>query len=157
SNFLDLNPNAIFEYRFIDEQFAQLFHKERTIGKMTNAFCLVAVLLASLGLYSISSLTLEQRTKEIGIRKILGARMDSITMLLGKEFLVLVLVSFTVATPFSWYLANIWLEQFAYRIDIDWFIFITSILVICIVTISGIGVNLIKGKNVNPVDMLRTD
>ncbi|UII26138.1 ABC transporter permease [Fulvivirga maritima] len=157
AQFSDLNPNTSFDYKFMDEQFAQLFYQERTIGKMTNLFCLISVLLAGIGLYSISSLTLEQRAKEIGIRKILGAGTSSITILLGKEFLFLVLASFTVATPFAWQLGNVWLDQFAYRIDIGWFISTTSILIVGLVTISGICVSLIKGNNVNPADMLRTE
>ncbi|MBX2841848.1 MAG: ABC transporter permease [Flammeovirgaceae bacterium] len=151
------NTNAIFEYKFIEEQFNQLFQQERTIGKMTNLFCIISILLAGIGLYSISSLVLEQRTKEIGIRKILGAGTNSITVLLSKEFLILVLVSVVIATPFGWHLANLWLEQFAYRIDISWFIFTLSILVVFIVTALGISVNLIKGNYVNPTEMLRAE
>lgn len=157
AQFLNLNPNTLFDYKFIDEQFARLFHQERTIGKMTTVFCLISVLLAGIGLYSISSLTLEQRAKEIGIRKVLGAGLNSITILLGKEFLILVLASFAIAMPFAWHLANLWLGQFAYRIDVGWFIFITSMLIVCIVTISGICLSLIKGNNINPADMLRAE
>ena len=152
-----VNPSLIFEYTFIDEQFDQLFHQERTIGKMTGIFCFISIILAVIGLYSISGLNLEQRAKEIGIRKILGAEMGSITSLLGKEFLWLVLISFTTALPIAWSLATIWLEQFAYRIELGSFIFIDAMLIVCLVTILGVGINLVKGNNINPATMLRAN
>ena len=148
---------SLVNYSFLDESFAQLYQQEKTIGHITSIFCLISMLLAGIGLYAISSLFLAQRAKEIGIRKILGANSKAISVLLTKEFLLVVLFSFALAAPFAWYQSSIWLERFAYKIQIDGGIFFLAFALLMLITIGGIAVNLVKGLHIKPVALLRDE
>ena len=150
-------PETGLYYTFLDEQFAKLYEQEKTIGSMTNIFSIISIILACFGLHTLSSLILQQRTKEIGIRKILGAGIASVSLLLSKEFFGLALLSFVLAMPFAWHQSQVWLQEFAYRIPIEWFVFFFSALIIISVTMFGIVWNIAKGVTINPTECLKSD
>ncbi|UZR96079.1 ABC transporter permease [Chondrinema litorale] len=149
------NSSTSFEHKFLDEEFDKFFQQERTIGKITYLFCIISIILASIGLYAVSSLFLVQRTKEIGIRKVLGAGSFSISTLLFKELFMMVIITFLLSMPFSWFQSNLWLEQFTYKIEINWLLFVFSGMILILASIAGIIINLIKGINLRPVELLR--
>ncbi|WKN45610.1 ABC transporter permease [Tunicatimonas pelagia] len=150
-------PDIEFDFVFLDEQFAILYQQEKTIGKIVSAFSIVSILLACIGLYTLSSLILQQRTKEIGIRKVLGAGITSISLLLSREFLWIASIAFILALPVAWYQGTLWLQEFAYRISLGWFISIFSGLIIMSIMILGIALNIIKGSMINPSLCLKDD
>ncbi|MEM6843302.1 MAG: FtsX-like permease family protein [Bacteroidota bacterium] len=150
-------PDTEFNFTFLDEQFALLYQQEKTIGKIVNAFSIISILLACIGLYTLSSLTLRQRTKEIGIRKVLGAGIASISLLLSKEFLWTAFVAFALALPIAWYQGSLWLQEFAYRISLGWFVSIFSGLIIMSITVLSITLNVVKGSMMNPSLCLKDD
>ena len=150
-------PETGLYYTFLDEQFAKLHEQEKTIRSMTNIFSIISIILACFGLHTLSSLILQQRTKEIGIRRVLGAGIASISLLLSKEFFGLALLSFVLAMPFAWHQSQIWLQEFAYRIPIEWFVFFFSALIIISVTMLGIVWNIAKGVAINPTECLKSD
>ena len=124
---------------------------------MTNIFSIISIILACFGLHTLSNLILQQRTKEIGIRKVLGAGIASISLLLSKEFFGLALLSFVLAMPFAWHQSQVWLQEFAYRISIEWFVFFFSALIIISVTMLGIVWNIAKGVTINPTECLKSN
>ncbi|MEJ7683133.1 MAG: FtsX-like permease family protein [Segetibacter sp.] len=117
------NPAYPFEYRFVNEDFHQLFKTETLIGKLAGIFSLLAITISCLGLFGLAAYTAERRTKEISIRKVLGASVKGIAGLLSKEFLQLVFVSCIVAFPLAWLAMDKWLQNYAYRTEISWWIF----------------------------------
>ncbi len=116
-------PGQPFEYSFLSDDFEAMYRTEQRSGQLFTAFALVAVLIACLGLFGLSAFAAEQRTKEIGIRKVLGASVGGIVGLLSHDFIKPVLIAIVVASPIGWYAMQRWLEDFAYRIDIEWWIF----------------------------------
>jgi predicted permease len=151
------NPGYPFEYKFMDEEFHKLFKSEMLIGTLSRVFALLAIFISCLGLFGLAAYTAERRTKEIGIRKVLGASIASITRVLSADFLKLVLVSFLVAFPIAWYLMNKWLEDFAYRITIDWIVFVMAGIAAIVIAIVTISFQTIKAALANPVKNLRTE
>lgn len=152
-----LAPHRPFEYAFLDEQFNKLYSSETRLGKILNIFATIAVLLATLGLFGLSAYSIQQRTKEIGIRKILGASVINITGLLSKDFIKLVLIAMVLAFPLAWWVMHNWLMDFAYRTQINWWIFIIAgsmALLIALITVSLLAV---KASVSNPVKSLRTE
>ncbi len=126
-------------------------------GKVLNIFSAIAIILACLGLFGLSTFAIQQRTKEIGIRKVLGANVSGLIALLSKDFLKLVIIAIVIALPIAWYLMNTWLQDFAYRVNISWWIFIlsgTAALLIALITVSFQS---IKAALANPVKNLRTE
>ncbi|MEP6750257.1 MAG: ABC transporter permease, partial [Bacteroidota bacterium] len=117
-----LNPVYPFTYSFADEQYHQLYRSEQIVGSLSDYFAALAILVACLGLFGLASFTAEQRTKEIGIRKVLGASITSVTTLLSKDFFQLIVLSFVIAAPLAWYFMNQWLQNFAYKINIGWWV-----------------------------------
>ncbi|WP_420151147.1 ABC transporter permease [Spirosoma sp.] len=150
-------PGNNFSYFFMDEQFNRQYHDDQIFGKITSFFSLLAVLIASLGLFGLSSYTIAQRTKEIGIRKVLGASVSGIVALLSKDFLKLVIVSIAIASPIAWYMANQWLREFAYKIDMGWWIFVLA--AVCAIGIAFLTVSFqsIRAALMNPVKSLRSE
>lgn len=151
----DFNPEAPFEYTFVDENFASLYATEERQGNIFGLFALLAIFIACLGLIGLASFTAEQKRKEIGIRKVLGASSFNIISMLSKEFTWLVIFAFVVASPIAWYLMNTWLQDFAYRISIGLPIFIVACIVALLIAWITVGVQTARAANANPVKALR--
>ena len=152
-----LNPAYPFEYQFVDDIFEAQYRSEAVISTLANYFSTMAIFISCLGLLGLIVHTAEQRVKEFGIRKVLGASVRSIFMLLSKDFVMLVLIAFGIASPFAWYLMNNWLVNFAYPAKIDWMVFAISggsALLIALVTVTS---QAIKVAIRNPVDTLRSE
>jgi putative ABC transport system permease protein len=147
--------NEPFEYEFLDESFDQLFRSEQRMGTIFSVFSGLAIFVACLGLFALSAFTSEQRTKEIGIRKALGASSASLTILLSKEFTRLVLIAFVPAAAAGWYVSNSWLQDFTYRIEINPFILLASGVAAIIIAWLTVSFQSIKAAVSNPVDSLR--
>ena len=120
------NPAYPVEFEFVDESFNNLFKSEMLIGKLSRVFAILAIIISCLGLFGLAAYTAERRTKEIGIRKVLGASVPGITRLLSKDFLQLVGISALVAFPVAWWAMHNWLQDFAYRINISWWVFMAA-------------------------------
>ena len=147
--------NAPFEYEFLDESFDRLFRAEQRMGRLFSIFSGLAILIACLGLFALAAFTSEQRTKEIGIRKSMGASVSSLTVLLSQEFTRLVIIAFVPASILGWYISSTWLQGFAYRIEISPFVFILSGLAAIAIAWLTVSYQSIKAATANPVDSLR--
>ncbi|MBJ7879845.1 ABC transporter permease [Gelidibacter salicanalis] len=150
-------PNTAFDYQFLDRHVAQLYASEERTASTATIFSIIAIFIACLGLFGLAAFTAEQRTKEIGVRKILGATVTGITRLLSKDFLKLVLVAFVIAVPLAYWLMQQWLAEFAYRTEINWWVFaFAGIMAACIALIT-VSFQAIKAAIANPVNSLRTE
>ena len=149
------SPDFPFEYNFLDESLASQYKSEERFEKAFISFSLLAIIISCLGLFGLISFTTEQKTKEIGIRKVLGASITSITALLSKQFIVLVLMSIVIACPLAYYITNKWLQNFAYKINITWQMFVLSGGIALIIAFATISFQAIKAATANPVEALR--
>jgi putative ABC transport system permease protein len=152
-----LEPNLPFEYRFMDEDYQRLYNSEMRTGKVFNLFALIAVLLACLGLFGLSAYDIRQRTKEIGIRKVLGASVSQIMFLLLRGILKLVLLAIVIAMPVAWWLSKKWLQDFAYRINISWWMFAASAALVVAIAFITVSVQSIRAARANPVKSIKTE
>ncbi len=152
-----ISPEKTFEYTFLDESFASLYQAERRFHKVFISLVVLGILIACLGLLGLATFAAQQRVKEIGIRKVLGASVLSITQLLSADFLKLVIIAFLVASPIAWYAVNNWLQDFAYRTEIHWWIFPLAGILAILVALVTISFQAIKAAIVNPVKSLRTE
>jgi putative ABC transport system permease protein len=155
--FATYTSNVPFSYYFLDEFFDRQYRSEQRFGNLFLYFSILAILISCIGLLGLASYSTIQRTKEIGIRKVLGASVTTIINLLSKEFLILVIISFVLASPLAWYFMNEWLKDFAHRIDISWWIFFaagTTAILIALITISF---QALKAAVANPIKSLRTE
>lgn len=150
-------PGNLFEYNFLDEQFNQQYENDQLFGKVFGIFAGLAIFVACLGLLGLTMFATIQRTKEIGVRKVLGASVSSIVLLLSKNFLKLILLSVLVAFPLAWWAMNSWLKDFAYRIDIGWWIFILAGASAMLIALGTISFQAVKAALANPVKSLRTE
>jgi putative ABC transport system permease protein len=150
-------PARPFEYKFLDDDYDALYRTEQRTAGVFTTFSVLAILLACLGLFAITAYAVVQRTKEIGIRKVLGANISSIIMLLSKDFLVLVIIAAAIASPIAWYVSGKWLQDFAYRISIHWWIFIVAGAGSLIVAAVTISIQALKAALANPVKSLRSE
>ena len=150
-------PYRPFSYYFADEFFDRQYRTEDRFGKLFLNFAILAIFISCLGLLGLASYSTLQRTKEIGIRKVLGASVPGIVNLLSKEFLQLVLIAFLIATPISWYFMDKWLKDFHYRIDIQWWIFILAGILAFVVSLVTISFQAIRAALTNPVESLRAE
>src|SRR5688572_20630342 len=150
-------PDTPFEYHFVDESYAAKFKLEMLIGKLAGLFSALAIFISCLGLFGLAAYMAEQRKKEIGIRKVLGASVSEVWLLLSKEFIVLVLISCVVASPIAFYYLQNWLQQYDYRISISPMIFVLAGIAAIVVTIITISFQAIKAAIANPVTSLRTE
>jgi putative ABC transport system permease protein len=150
-------PTVPFEYRFTDDAYAAKFRGEERIGKLAAFFTTLAIVICCLGLFGLASFMTEQRTKEIGVRKVLGASVYNIWHLLSKEFVVLVIISCLVATPVAWYFLDSWLAQYEYRSAITWWVFAMAAIGSLGITLLTVGFHVIKAAIANPVNSLRTE
>ena len=144
-------------YAFLDELFNETYLAEQKTGTILSLFAALTIFVACLGLFGLATFTAEQRTKEIGIRKVLGASVSGIVALLSKDFLILVLIAFVIAAPISWYMMDTWLQDFAYRISINWWVFALAAVLAIAITIITVSYQSIKAAVVNPVKSLKTE
>ncbi len=152
-----LFPGEKFQYAFFDATIAKFYENERKIARIVNTATFLAIFIACLGLFGLVTFTAEQRTKETGIRKILGASVSQIVALLSKDFLVLVLIAFVIAVPIAWYGMNRWLQDFAYRIEISWWVFALSGVVAVFIALLTVSFQAVKAALANPVKSLRSE
>jgi len=155
--FKKYNPGSPFEYKFTDEVYAQKFSDEERIGNLATFFAILAVFISCLGLFGLASFVAEQRTKEIGVRKVLGASVMNIWRLLSRDFLSLVIISCIIAIPVAWYVLHQWLQQYEYRTPISWWIFIIAGLGAMAIALLTVSFQAIKAAVMNPVKSLRSE
>jgi putative ABC transport system permease protein len=150
-------PETPYDYTFLDERFEDLYKAEQQQGSIFTIFSFIAIFIACLGLFGLSAFTITQRIKEIGIRKVLGASVGNIVQLVSKDFLLLVLIAALIAFPVAWYAMHNWLEDFAYRINIPWWLFIAAGILAAIIAFATISIQAVKAAVANPVKSLRTE
>ena len=150
-------PELPFEYGFMDQDFDKLYKGERQSGKLITYFATLSILISCLGLFGLATYMAEQRTKEIGIRKVMGASIPGITTLLSKDFLRLVLIAVAIATPVAYYFASQWLAGFAYHIDVEWWVFAVASVMAAVIAFMTVSIQAVKAALQNPVKSLRTE
>ena len=152
-----LNPNEPFEYSFLDDDFLKNYEADNRLGAIIKYFTIIAILISCLGLFGLATFSAEQRTKEIGIRKVLGAGVGSIAGLLSKEFLKLVFIAIVIASPLAWYAMHNWLDDFAYRVKIGWAVFAVTAGIALLIAVMTISFQALKAAIANPVKSLRSE
>jgi putative ABC transport system permease protein len=150
-------PDNPFEYSFMDEEFDALYRTDQTIGKVFGVFTFLSLSVACLGLLGLAMYTAERRTKEIGIRKVLGASVQNLVAMLSKDFLKLVTMASVIAFPIAWYAMNKWLEDFAYPTNINWWIFAITGAITVVIALATISFQSIKAALMNPVKSLKNE
>ena len=155
--FEQLAPNVPFDYQFVDDRYAQKFEAEVKVGKLSGVFAGLAIMISCLGLFGLASYMAEQRTKEIGIRKVLGASIMTLWKLLSSEFILLVVLSCALAIPIAYYFISDWLANYEYRIDIPWYSFLLAIVGALVITLITVSFQSVKAALVNPIKSLRSE
>ena len=150
-------PEAPFEYSFLDDEVQRQYESEITLFRIMNLFTLMAIFISCLGLFGLAAFSAEQRKKEIGIRKVLGANIPDVVQLLSKDFLKLVVIAMVIATPVAWWVMSKWLQAFAYRVDISWWMFAIASLVAIVIALFTVSFHAIKAAIANPVKSLRIE
>jgi len=150
-------PDYPYQYHFADERYAQKFGREKLVGKLAGIFAALAIIISCLGLFGLASFMAEQRTKEIGIRKVLGASISQVILLITKDFIILVAISCLIASPLAFYFLQRWLDGYYYRIQLGPGVFILSAAMAIVITIATIGFQALKAALMNPVESLRTE
>ena len=151
------NPAYPFNYIFVDDQFNAMFMSEMLISKLSRVFAALAIIISCLGLFGLAAYTAERRTKEIGIRKVLGSTVPGIAALLSKDFLKLVSISCVLAFPLAWWMMHNWLQGYEYRITISWAIFLIAGFLAIVIALLTVSFQAIKAAIANPVKSLRTE
>jgi putative ABC transport system permease protein len=149
------NAGYSFDFKFLDEDYQTQYAAEKRVESLSKYFAGLAIIISCLGLFGLAAFTAEQRRKEIGIRKVLGANTNRIVIYLSKDFLILVLISFVIASPVAWFITNNWLQDFAYRIDISWWMFALSGGIALVIALATVSFQAIKAAMANPVESLR--
>jgi putative ABC transport system permease protein len=155
--FKKYNPDAPFEYKFVDEDYARKFGDEERVGKLASFFAVLAIFISCLGIFGLASFVAEQRAKEIGVRKVLGASTFTLWQMLSKDFVILVIVSLLLAIPISGYFMGNWLLKYEYRTEISWWIFAAAGIGALVITLATVSYQAIKAALANPVNSLRTE
>jgi len=150
-------PDFVYEYKFLDDKVESFYKQENQLAQLYKIFAAIAIFLSCLGLYGLASFMAVQRIKEVGIRKVLGATAANIVYLFSKEFIILIAIAFAVATPIAWYYMHKWLQDYVYRIDISWWIFLAGGFAAIIIALATISFQAIKAANANPMKSLRTE
>jgi ABC-type antimicrobial peptide transport system permease subunit len=150
-------PDFVFEYEFYDEAIGKMYRLETAILGLIQAFSLIAILIGCLGLYGLVSFMVAQKTKEIGVRKVLGASIGQILWLFGKEFFILIIIAFCIAVPLAWWVLNGWLQDFQYRIQLSAGIFIVALVLTALIACITVGYQSLRASLVNPIKSLRTE
>jgi ABC-type antimicrobial peptide transport system permease subunit len=155
--FKKLIPSAPFDYSFVDEEYAQKFAAEERIADLATFFAVLALLVSCSGLFGLASFVAEQRTKEIGVRKVLGASVFSLWKLVAGDFVALVIFSLFIATPAAWYFMHRWLQNYSYRTEISWWIFAAAGLGALLITLLTVSYQSVRAALMNPTKSLRTE
>jgi len=155
--FRKFNPGQPFEYQFVDNEYAKKFGDEERISKLASFFAALAIIISCLGLFGLTSFVAEQRKKEIGVRKVLGASVFSVWNLLSKDFIGLVVISFVTAVPLSWYAMHKWLQDYSYRINISWGIFLIAGIIAVAIALITVSFQAVRAALANPAKSLRTE
>jgi hypothetical protein len=155
--FKKYNPGSAFEYKFVDEEYARKFDDEKRIGSLASVFALLAIFISCLGLFGLASFVAEQRTREIGVRKVLGASLFHVWRMLSRDFVLLVVISCLIATPIAWYFLHRWLQQYEYRAPMSWWIFVLAGAGALLITLLTVSYQALKAGLLNPVKSLRTE
>jgi putative ABC transport system permease protein len=150
-------PNYVYEYRFLDDKIESFYKQENQLSNLYKIFAVIAIFLSCLGLYGLASFMAVQRIKEVGIRKVLGASVSGVVYLFSKEFIILITIAFIIASPVAWYFMNRWLQDYVYRINISWWIFIVGGLSAIIIALITVSFKAIKAALANPVKSLRSE
>jgi putative ABC transport system permease protein len=153
----EIIPNRPFSYYFLDEFFDRQYRSETRFGNLFLYFAIIAIIISCLGLLGLASYSTFQRTREIGIRKVMGASVSGIVHMLSKEFLILLLVAFIIATPVAWWVMYGWLQDFSYRVDISWWIFLLAGTIAFLIALLTVSFQAVKAAGANPVNSLRTE
>ena len=151
----ELFPGNPFIHFFLDDYYNQQYETDQQFGKVFGVFSVLAIFIACLGLFGLSSLTAIQRTKEIGVRKVLGANVRSILSLMSRDYLLLLAISILAAVPLAWWIMSQWLEAFAYRIPLSWWIFTVPSLTVVVIALTTVSVHTIRAARANPATSLR--
>jgi putative ABC transport system permease protein len=146
-----------FEYRFLDESLNNMYRDDQRIGSIVLYASILSIFIACMGLFGLATLVVTRRTKEIGIRKVLGADTKGLVGLLSKDFMTLVAIAALVAFPVAWWALNKWLQDFAYRISIEWWVFIVAAAIALTIALVTVGIQAVKAALANPVKSLRTE
>jgi hypothetical protein len=155
--FKKIVPSAPFDYKFADQEYALKFASEERIGKLASVFAALAIIISCLGLFGLSSFIAEQRTKEIGIRKVVGATVFALWKMLSKDFVVLVILSCMIAIPVAYYFLSLWLQKYEYRTTLSWWIFATTSSGALLITVLTVSYQALKAARMNPVKSLRSE
>lgn len=155
--FQKYDPNTPFVFKFNDEEYARKFFNEERMGNLITFFSLFAIIISYIGLMGLASFIAERRTREIGVRKVMGASVGALWQLMSKEFVVLVLISCVISTPIAWYLLSRWLQQFAFRVHISWWLFLVVAAGTILATLLTVSYKIIKTASINPIKSLRAD
>ncbi|MBS7566314.1 ABC transporter permease [Mucilaginibacter sp. Bleaf8] len=155
--FKKFNPDSPFDYKFVDDDYAKKFANEERIGNLATFFAILAIFISCLGLFGLASFVAEQRVKEIGVRKVLGASVYNLWRMLSTDFITLVLISCFIAIPIAWYSLNQWLQRYEYRTDTSWWIFAAAVAGALLITLLTVSFQAIKAAVTNPVKSLRAE
>ncbi len=155
--FLKFNPGSPFDYKFSDQQFSLKFSSEERIGKLATVFAILAIFISCLGLFGLASFMAEQRTKELGVRKVLGASIINLCVMLSRDFLLLVIVSFLIASPLAYYFMDSWIQKYTYHTELSWWIFALTGAGALVITLLTVSYQSIKASLANPVNSLRSE
>ncbi|RNI34275.1 FtsX-like permease family protein [Hanamia caeni] len=150
-------PDYVYEYRFLNDKIASFYQQETQLSQLYKIFAAIAVFLSCLGLYGLASFMAVQRTKEVGVRKVLGATSVSIVYLFSREFVILVAIAFAIATPLAWYFMHLWLQNYAYRINVSWWLFLVGGISAIFIALATVSFQAIKAALANPVKSLRSE
>jgi ABC-type antimicrobial peptide transport system permease subunit len=153
----EINPNFAFAYQFADQEYAKLYNSEILISKLSVLFSVLAIIISCMGLLGLVMYSAEQRMKEIGMRKVLGASMPQIITLFSTDFMKLILIAFVIAGPLAWYAMNSWLQDFAYKLPLSWWIFALSGLIAILIALFTISIQALRAAKTNPVVSLRSE
>jgi len=155
--FRKYNPEFPFDIKFVDEEYARKFENEQQQGTLAALFAGLTIFISCLGLFGLATYMAENRIKEIGVRKVLGASVTGITTLLSKDFVKLVIISFVLAAPVAWWLMSKWLMEYPYRVNIQWWVFAAACIISVLIAVLTVSYQAIKAANANPVKSLRTE
>ncbi|GAA0560376.1 ABC transporter permease [Chitinophaga japonensis] len=153
----DFSPHQPIRYTFLDQRFARMYTDVQRTGRIFSSFAVLAIIVACLGLLGLSAFIAEKRTKEIGVRKVLGASVSNVVVLLSKDFLKLVVIAMVIASPLAWYAMQLWLENFAYHINVEWWVFILAGSIAVTIALLTVSFQSVKAALMNPVQSLRTE